>query len=308
MNEKLKDYEYICFLHDKNAKHYFLKSDIEFWIDGMWSNLLYSKWYVEAAVNYLEKGYGLLLPPKPIGTYIDSYYTDSWADNFRNVCRLAERLKLETDITRNRIDEISLGTAFWCNTRALKKLFDYDWTYEDFVEEPMPDDGTISHAIERILGFVALDAGYKIATIMNTEYAACLIDILGEKLRLTYSWMNDNLGVKNTYQLENYDREKYEINRIFAECEQVFLYGAGYYGEKYLRRLEFWGYHPDGFIVTDGMIKSCMFNDLPVYELSEIDEIKKKGIIVSVNPDLQEEICEMLKSKGYTNFIKATVL
>ena len=48
----------------------------------------------------------------------------------------------------------------------------------------MPDDGTISHALERIFGFAAVDAGYKVKTIMNAQYASKLITILQEKLQI----------------------------------------------------------------------------------------------------------------------------
>lgn len=52
------------------------------------------------------------------------------------------------------------------------------------MDEPLPYDGTISHAIERIVGFVALDAGYKVGTIMNCQYAAKLNGIMQQKLDL----------------------------------------------------------------------------------------------------------------------------
>ena len=63
------------------------------------------------------------------------------------------------------------GSCFWFRTDALRKLFKYDWKYEDFPEEPLPIDGTISHAIERCYAYVAQDAGYYSAIVMCDEYA-----------------------------------------------------------------------------------------------------------------------------------------
>ena len=56
---------------------------------------------------------------------------------------------------------MAVGTVYWSRVDALRKLFEYEWKYEDFDMEPLAEDGTLSHAIERILEFVARDAGYE---------------------------------------------------------------------------------------------------------------------------------------------------
>ena len=43
----------------------------------------------------------------------------------------------------------------------MKKLYDRQWKFEDFPEEPVKKtDGTIMHAIERLYSFAVQDAGY----------------------------------------------------------------------------------------------------------------------------------------------------
>ena len=53
----------------------------------------------------------------------------------------------------------------------MKKLFEYNWKFEDFHAEPMPIDNTLSHGLERLLAYVAHDAGYVAYNIMSSEMA-----------------------------------------------------------------------------------------------------------------------------------------
>jgi lipopolysaccharide biosynthesis protein len=53
---------------------------------------------------------------------------------------------------------------FWARTKALMPLFDLKLGWDDYPEEPVPIDGTLLHAIERLLPFAARHAGYQYAT------------------------------------------------------------------------------------------------------------------------------------------------
>jgi lipopolysaccharide biosynthesis protein len=53
---------------------------------------------------------------------------------------------------------------FWARTKALAPLFDLNLGWNDYPEEPVPYDGTILHAFERLLPFIARHAGYRFAT------------------------------------------------------------------------------------------------------------------------------------------------
>lgn len=300
------EYTYLCFVHDKKAKHPGLEADISLWIENLWDNLLYSKNYILKVIDLLKnEGYGLLLPPKPMGIYKDSMYTNPWDNDYDNVVQLARTINMNIEIDKKDTESVSLGSAFWCQTKALGKLFAHNWTYEEFPEEPMPDDGTISHAIERIFGFVTADAGYKTAVIMNTEYASKMIGLLQSKLQYTYEWLWDNAGIKNTYQLSKYYEEKEMISDIFSKG-QVYLYGAGDYGIQYFQKLKIWGYRPEGFIVSDGMKKCESLCGIPVKELSKVD--KEAFIIITTNPALQDLMASNLEDKGFSNYYKAVCM
>ena len=76
-----------------------------------------------------------------------------------------------------------LGSFFWARAKALEPLFEKEWTYDDFPEEPVADDGTILHAIERIYPFSAQSAGYYPGWILSESGAAMEITNLNHMLR-----------------------------------------------------------------------------------------------------------------------------
>ena len=52
------------------------------------------------------------------------------------------------------------GSFFWARTDALRPLLERGYTYEDFPKEASQTDGTLAHALERILPFVSRKQGY----------------------------------------------------------------------------------------------------------------------------------------------------
>ena len=48
-----------------------------------------------------------------------------------------------------------VGTMFWARVEALRPLFNLGLTWQDYPSEPAPRDGTVLHALERLLPFVA---------------------------------------------------------------------------------------------------------------------------------------------------------
>ena len=59
--------------------------------------------------------------------------------------------------------EFPIGTMFWARVDALRPLFELKISRDEYPEEPVPDDGTILHALERLLPFVAQHVGYRLA-------------------------------------------------------------------------------------------------------------------------------------------------
>ena len=87
----------------------------------------------------------------------------TWDGNFELGRALAERMKLNVDVSRPFFD-YPAGMMFWCRPCALLPLIRTSIDWEEYPPEPLSDDGTICHAIERILPFVCQAQGYSCAT------------------------------------------------------------------------------------------------------------------------------------------------
>jgi len=57
----------------------------------------------------------------------------------------------------------SIGSMFWARKGSLKSLYDLGLTWDEYPEEPLPYDGTIVHAIERLLPQVCMANGFSYA-------------------------------------------------------------------------------------------------------------------------------------------------
>ena len=192
--EIFQKYTYVCFIHDKKAKSEEDQRRVDFWIENLWGNTLNSAGYIKNVLQVLEDNMnvGLLIPPEP---YFYMQSRTFWYDEYERTRTLANELGLINTIIEEEYPPITLGTVFWCRTCAMKKLFVRQWEFEDFVEEPMPGKGTISHAVERILAYLAQDAGYDTGTVMSEEYATKLLMALQHEKRVTYNMLADGMDI-----------------------------------------------------------------------------------------------------------------
>jgi len=65
------------------------------------------------------------------------------------------------DIPPEKCPDYPAGSFFWARTDILEPLFDLDMLPDDFEEEKGQVDGTIAHALERILGALPMHTGYE---------------------------------------------------------------------------------------------------------------------------------------------------
>lgn len=110
---------------------------------------------------------GMAVPPAPLhGEYRD-LYGKNWGINFNNTQNLCKELDIHVPMRETESPIAPYGSVFWFRPTAMKKLFHKQWKYGDFPEEPLPVDGTVSHAIERCYSFVAQSEGYYSTIIMS---------------------------------------------------------------------------------------------------------------------------------------------
>lgn len=288
-------YEYICFAHDKKRKNHIPEAEYELWMENLWGNTLRSSSYIANILHTfkINKTLGLLVPPEPIGGVLSVWYDSTWTSNFELTQQLVEQLGLNCNLDKNK-PPITLGTFFWAKSVSIKKLLKKDWKYEDFDEEPLKDDGTISHAIERVFGYVAQDAGYETGTVMRISYAQKLLSYSQKYFSFSYKLLKKEYGITN---LETFYESEEKIRAYCRSKEKVYLYGAGIVGKRWLHILWSQGCKPDGFLVTnmDPVVESVL-DGIPIKRIDEVDDIEMAAIIITVSkrflPEVEQELCK----------------
>lgn len=176
---RIREYDYACFMHDKKAiqtKPGSVGASFGYVCN---ENICKNADYVLNVLTEFEKDpyLGLLCPPFPThGVYFMNMCSNGWGPNFDNTKALMKKLGIDRPISGEKMPIAPFGSVFWFRVKALAPLFDHGWKHEDFPPEPLPQDGTISHAIERIYPFVAQGAGYYPAQAMSTDYAVARCD------------------------------------------------------------------------------------------------------------------------------------
>ncbi len=296
---------YICFVHDKKALDGKLERETALWRKNLWMNMVGSKNYVQSVMKIFVEHpeIGILAPPEPAGKYINAWYHDAWDNgNYGNVCVLAKELGINVPIT-DEYPPATVGTAFWCRTDALKDVLKKQWKYEDFDEEPLAGDGTISHAIERIWAYAAQNAGYEMGTGMHTDYARECYIVIQSLMRTTYQYLS-RMGMGNFQLLELMIKRVDCIREICASYEKVYLYGAGKVGHICLYVMENLGYRPEAFIETIKNDDYC--HGIPIIGLEDMTD-RSACILISVGASKQRILERNLREQNLLNYAKIPV-
>ncbi|WP_277187169.1 rhamnan synthesis F family protein [Caballeronia sp. BR00000012568055] len=97
---------------------------------------------------------GLVFPEDP--------HLIGWEENFEIGEQLAARMSFEGAVPRTL--DFPVGTMFWARPAALKGLRALGLKAAEYPMEPLPVDGTILHAIERLVPVSAVQAGFRFAS------------------------------------------------------------------------------------------------------------------------------------------------
>lgn len=186
VQEHLDEYDIICHAHDKKAGQVSPGTIGLSFAYKCFENTLGSKQYVRNLLEVFKNNprAGLLMPPPP--NHGEYYITMGleWGLNFENTKKLMEELKISAPIDEKKEPIAALGSYFWARTDALRPVFENKkWTYDDFPSEPLPDDGTYLHAIERIYPFAAQSNGYYAGWVLKDSDASIEITNLNHMVR-----------------------------------------------------------------------------------------------------------------------------
>lgn len=294
--QEFEAYDYICFVHDKKTPSIPKCSSLDFQ-EILWDNLLHGKEYILNVLQCFEEHphLGLLVPPAPMhGLYLSSL-GNRWGSDFQRTTEVAASLHIQVPMDEAKTC-VAVGSAFWCKKEALQILWNYPWTYEDFPEEPLPMDGTISHALERLFPFAAQQAGYLTGWVMTERQAAVEARnsryLLEEILKNICQKRNPLAGlpfagiaaeVQHSYSDNAYDH--FFPYHLFHSGDRVMLYGAGNIGKQFYRQ----AVH-DGYVKIVGIVdKNAATIDREDIPVESIETLQKKTydyVLITMNNPL----------------------
>jgi len=153
-SEKLRIYDLVGHIHTKKSIQFDPRIGEE-WFRFLLENLLGGQApMADIILNAMveDERIGMVFPDDP--------HVWSWNMNRSYGDDLAQRLQLPA-----LPEEINfpIGTMFWSRVSALEALFNLKLSWEDYPDEPLPSDGSILHAIERLLPSIVIASGRTVA-------------------------------------------------------------------------------------------------------------------------------------------------
>lgn len=150
----LRDYDIVGHVHTKKTVDVNDSAMIHRWRTFLVENMLGSK---SAMVDLIV---GRMADDPTIGiVFPDDPNFVGWGRNKPLAGSLARRLGIAGELPEHFV--FPVGTMFWARVDALRPLFELGLATEDYPPEPLPYDGTMLHALERLLPFVAQSRGYR---------------------------------------------------------------------------------------------------------------------------------------------------
>lgn len=161
-------YDFVCRLHSKKSPQNGANAALHF-KEHMLENLLASPSYIVDVLDLMnQESVGLVIPPVVHIGYPTLGH--AWFTNKPPAKEWAEKLGIETPFDDN-TPIAAYGTMFWFKPAALRKMFTYDFKWEDFNKEPAHNDGGLAHVLERLIAYASASAGYEVFCVMNSRSA-----------------------------------------------------------------------------------------------------------------------------------------
>lgn len=108
-----------------------------------------------------------------------------------------------------------VGGMFAARPDAIKGIIDPNWDYSDFPQEPLPNDGSSLHALERMVGVLAEERGYQ-----QFFYNPSTGSFTTDQSFITASYrtkLNDYLPILQKYSHISFDVFDTLVRRVYTE-------------------------------------------------------------------------------------------
>jgi lipopolysaccharide biosynthesis protein len=187
-------YGLVCRLHTKKTPHV-ARAQGDLFKHHMFENVLNSEGYTTNVLDMLhdKPWIGVAVPP----VIQISFRTlgHAWYENRARAEELKKVLDLKIPFDPD-TPVATYGTMFWFRPRALRKLFAHPWKWSEYNPEPDHVDGGLAHVQERLICYVAQDAGYTTQQIISSHLAGWNYAMMEYKLQKLCAAL-PNLGFIN---------------------------------------------------------------------------------------------------------------
>lgn len=153
---ELLNYDIIGHVHTKKSLFNDNRDSIERWTSFLYGNTLSSEYpIINTVIETLikENNLGLVFPDDP----------NIFTSDINKELMIGVLNKLNISIDVPKYINFPAGTMFWAKKEVLKPFFDLNLDWVDYPSEPLKNDGTTLHAIERCFPMVAQSVGYDYA-------------------------------------------------------------------------------------------------------------------------------------------------
>ena len=157
---QLLDYDYVCHIHTK--KSLATNSIGQVWRNYLWDGLLSNQEHRLQKIWHLLDTHALVYPQKFHWIDVNNC---QWGSNYSRGIDLCQ--KLDLNHPPDGFIEFPVGSMFWARVDALISLIDLNLHFEDFDEELGQTDNTLAHTLERLIGYIPLAQGKRIALLRN---------------------------------------------------------------------------------------------------------------------------------------------
>lgn len=158
--KELLAYDLMCHLHSK--KSLYSGSEQKAWAEYLLKYLLPQSDLLKQIIHIFAKepNFGVYYPVTFRGF---PGWVNSWGKNKALGNKLWKELNIPSPSTSLPTNFINypVGGMFWARPKAIQQLLTHSWQYTDFPAEPLANDGTLAHTIERMIGQQADTNGYK---------------------------------------------------------------------------------------------------------------------------------------------------
>lgn len=158
-SELVEHYDVIGHVHTKQSLFHPHRDFITAWQEFLFANVLGSteQPMADAIVEAMQKDpqIGVVFPDDP--NILD------WGENKDYAELLMQQLGFDSSLLPSSYFKFPVGTMFWINKETLRSFVQLGLSWDDYPDEPLIQDGSVLHALERFFGlmprFIGLKAG-----------------------------------------------------------------------------------------------------------------------------------------------------